>query len=244
MSGTPARDVRGAGCPYQKAVAPLKRGDGRPAHHLASVMRAPRRQPPSCSFRLADRLFRQLPQAGLCEISFCDGVSSTSDGRSRRVCTTSASGRCSFRQKATPRELRRCPIRWSPSSAWHIRGCATSTGTSTCATRWASSTTPAFSFSARSPGISAGDLGWADARTEISYRSEISPGTPLTIHSRVTRVGRTSITYRHSLFGSLDKIVRSEAETVTVRFDLATRKAAELEADVRARAEALVVQDA
>ncbi len=93
-------------------------------------------------------------------------------------------------------------------------------------------------------GDGAGDLGWADARTEVSYRSEISPGTPLTIHSRVTRVGRTSITYRHSLFGSLDKIVRSEAETVTVRFDLATRKAAELEADVRARADALVVQDA
>lgn len=87
-------------------------------------------------------------------------------------------------------------------------------------------------------------LGWADVRTQITYRHEIAPGTGLTILSRVTRVGRTSITYSHRLTGSVDKVLRAEAETVTVRFDLVARKAIELEADARERAEALIVQEA
>lgn len=87
-------------------------------------------------------------------------------------------------------------------------------------------------------------LGWADVKCEIAYRREIAPGTPLIIHSQVTRVGRTSVTYAHNLLGSVDEDLRAQAETVTVRFDLAARQAVELEPAARDRAEALAAQEA
>ena len=91
-------------------------------------------------------------------------------------------------------------------------------------------------------GDSDTDFGWADVRCEIAYRREITAGTPLTIHSHITRVGRTSLAYAHRLVGSVDKELRAEAETVSVRFDLALRKATAIDAAARKRAEALLIQ--
>lgn len=83
-------------------------------------------------------------------------------------------------------------------------------------------------------------LGWADVRHEIEYKHETAAGTLVTIRSHVTRIGRTSVTYRHILTGSLEGELHAEATTTSVRFDLSARKAIELDAGVRSRAEALL----
>lgn len=82
-------------------------------------------------------------------------------------------------------------------------------------------------------------FGWADVRHEIEYKHETKAGTLVTICSYVTRIGRTSVTYRHVLKGSLEGEVHAEATIASVRFDLTARKSLELDADIRRRAEAL-----
>lgn len=84
-------------------------------------------------------------------------------------------------------------------------------------------------------------LGWADVRHEIEYKHETAAGTLVTIHSRVIKVGRTSVTYHHVLTGSQEGELHAEATTTSVRFDLAARKSIELDAGIRARAEALTM---
>lgn len=83
-------------------------------------------------------------------------------------------------------------------------------------------------------------IGWADVRHEIEYRHETSAGTLLTIRSKVVRVGRSSITYRHSLCDSLDGELHAEATVTSVRFDLVARRSIELDADLRHRSNALM----
>jgi acyl-CoA thioester hydrolase len=83
-------------------------------------------------------------------------------------------------------------------------------------------------------------LGWADVRHEIEYKHETAAGTLVTIRSHVTRIGRTSVTYHHVLTGSLEGELHAEATTTSVRFDLTARKAIELDAALRSRAEALL----
>jgi acyl-CoA thioester hydrolase len=84
-------------------------------------------------------------------------------------------------------------------------------------------------------------LGWADVRHEIEYKHETSAGTLVTIRSRVLRVGRSSVTYRHALCDSLEGELHAEATVTSVRFDLAARKSIELGADIRRQAEALIL---
>jgi acyl-CoA thioester hydrolase len=84
-------------------------------------------------------------------------------------------------------------------------------------------------------------LGWADVRHEIEYRHETAAGTLVTIRSHVIKVGRTSVTYRHVLVGSIEGELHAEATTTSVRLDLAARKSLELDADIRRRAEALTM---
>jgi acyl-CoA thioester hydrolase len=86
-------------------------------------------------------------------------------------------------------------------------------------------------------------LGWADRRMEIDFEREVSAGALVTVRSRVERLGRSSLTYRHVLSGTLDGVARARAVTVTVRFDLAARRAVEIEAEARVRAEALMRAD-
>jgi acyl-CoA thioester hydrolase len=83
-------------------------------------------------------------------------------------------------------------------------------------------------------------LGWADVRHEIEYKHETPAGTLITIRSELTRIGRSSVTYRHSMTGSLTGDTHAEATVVSVRFDLAARKSLEIDAETRRRAEALI----
>lgn len=86
--------------------------------------------------------------------------------------------------------------------------------------------------------------GWADVRSEVEYRHETKPGALLTIHSRVVKIGRSSVTFEQVMSGSLDGVVHAVNRTVSVRFDLVGRVAVAIDADMRTRAEALQVEEA
>ncbi len=83
-------------------------------------------------------------------------------------------------------------------------------------------------------------FGWADVRSTTEYKREVSAGDLLTIRSHVIKLGRTSVTFRQILTGSLDDEIRAINETTSVRFDMAVRRAVELQEDARQRAEALM----
>lgn len=91
-------------------------------------------------------------------------------------------------------------------------------------------------------GLKDTSRGWADVRSEVEYKHETKAGELLTIHSRVVKTGRTSITFEQVMSGTLDGVVHAVNKTVSVRFDLTARAAVELDEAMRARAEALKVE--
>ncbi len=82
-------------------------------------------------------------------------------------------------------------------------------------------------------------LGWADVRQLIEYKQEVESGALLLVRTQLTRLGRTSVEYRHELRDAETDLLHSTSEQVTVRFDLRARKAAPLDEDIRRRGEAL-----
>jgi len=86
-------------------------------------------------------------------------------------------------------------------------------------------------------------FGWADVRMEIDYRHETAAGTLVTIHSYVEKIGNSSVTYVHVLEGTMDGIVRAQAKTTTVRFDLTTRTKITLDDGSRRRAETISLRE-
>lgn len=82
-------------------------------------------------------------------------------------------------------------------------------------------------------------FGWADVRMEIDYLQETSAGTNVSVHSHVEAVGTSSLTYMHTLSGTLDGLPRARMRVVSVHFDLLERRKAGLPADMRERAERL-----
>lgn len=82
-------------------------------------------------------------------------------------------------------------------------------------------------------------LGWADVQHTVQYKHEVRPGSLVVVRSRVTRVGRTSVTVSHDMMGALAGELFASMEAVTVLFDLKARSAAPLPAAIRQRAEEL-----
>ena len=65
--------------------------------------------------------------------------------------------------------------------------------------------------------------GWADAKQTIEYRHEILSGDLLVISTTMTRVGRSSLGFRHELADLEDGALRATSDHVTVHFDLDKR---------------------
>lgn len=65
--------------------------------------------------------------------------------------------------------------------------------------------------------------GWADAKQTIEYRHEVLSGDLLLITTAMTRVGRSSLSFRHELTDIEDGGLRAISDHVTVHFDLANR---------------------
>ncbi|KQY43647.1 MULTISPECIES: acyl-CoA thioesterase [Rhizobium/Agrobacterium group] len=88
-------------------------------------------------------------------------------------------------------------------------------------------------------GLADTSRGWADVRSEVEYKHETRAGALLTIHSRVIKAGRSSVTFEQVMSGSLDGVVHAVNRTVSVRFDLIERTAVALDAGMLARVETL-----
>jgi len=85
--------------------------------------------------------------------------------------------------------------------------------------------------------------GWADVRMEIDYLRETSVGTTVSVHSHVEAVGTSSLTYAHTLSGTLDGLPRARMRIVTLHFDLLERRKAKLPDEMRERADELRIAD-
>jgi len=84
--------------------------------------------------------------------------------------------------------------------------------------------------------------GWADVRSTTEYKREVPVGDLLTIRSHMVKVGRSSITFRQTMVGSLDGGLRALNETTTVYFDKIERRSIALEPAMRVRAEQLLAE--
>ena len=86
-------------------------------------------------------------------------------------------------------------------------------------------------------------LGWADVHQAIDFRREIHDGEIITVHSSMLDLGRTSISFVHSMTTDSRDALAAELHSKTVRFDLSARCAVPLEAGLRRHVESLVEKD-
>lgn len=83
----------------------------------------------------------------------------------------------------------------------------------------------------------ASNLGWADVKIDTTFMKEVHAGTLMSVETKLEKLGRTSITYRHTIRSRTENDVLAEALVTSVRFDLDRRKSVEISAAVREAAE-------
>ncbi len=66
--------------------------------------------------------------------------------------------------------------------------------------------------------------GWADVHLEFDFKAEVKEGTAITISSAVERVGTTSVTIFHCMTDSQSGKLLATMRSVSVYFDLESRK--------------------
>lgn len=76
--------------------------------------------------------------------------------------------------------------------------------------------------------------GWADVRHEIDYERELAAGSLFSIKSRVSAIGRSSLTIDHVMLNS-DGEIAAQMRMKSVYFDLANRKSLVLPNEIRER---------
>jgi acyl-CoA thioester hydrolase len=83
--------------------------------------------------------------------------------------------------------------------------------------------------------------GWADVSHQIEYRREVLSGDVLVAATGIESLGRTSITYRTSIFRVTEREQGcATLKGVMVHFDLNERRALPLPSDIRAAGELLL----
>jgi acyl-CoA thioester hydrolase len=78
--------------------------------------------------------------------------------------------------------------------------------------------------------------GWVDAKQTIEYHREILAGDLLVISTTMSRVGRSSLNFRHELVDLEDRELRATSDHVVVHFDLAKRGSLPLSETMTAKA--------
>ncbi|NIR31302.1 MAG: acyl-CoA thioesterase [Gammaproteobacteria bacterium] len=85
--------------------------------------------------------------------------------------------------------------------------------------------------------------GWADVKAELEFKDEVPLGHLVVVRTGVVKLGRTSLAYRHEMRGADDDRLHATMQTVTVHFDLKTRKSIPLPDVLRASAERHLLED-
>lgn len=88
--------------------------------------------------------------------------------------------------------------------------------------------------------IPADDFGWADVRSTMEYKKEVPAGDLPRIRSQMLKVGRSSITFRQIMAGSLDGDLHAINETTSVCLDTIARHSLKLEPAIQVRTERLI----
>jgi acyl-CoA thioester hydrolase len=84
------------------------------------------------------------------------------------------------------------------------------------------------------------NLGWADVRQLIEYRHESLVGELLVVSTKLLKIGRSSLTFRHEMYDTDWTVLHATSEHVVTMFDLKERKSTALVAVARQRAERLL----
>ncbi len=92
------------------------------------------------------------------------------------------------------------------------------------------------------PFLDAANHGFADVKDTIEYKAEVPVGARVTIESALLRIGKSSITAIHTMRDSETGEVAATSEKITVYFDLEARASTPLPDDMRAGAEAFIVE--
>jgi len=82
-------------------------------------------------------------------------------------------------------------------------------------------------------------LSFAVVHNESDFRAEVAVAEPIVLRSAILEIGGKSMLLRHRLFRA-DGVAAFDATFRVVLFDLKNRRAAEIPADVRAKAEAML----
>lgn len=88
------------------------------------------------------------------------------------------------------------------------------------------------------------DRGWADVKQTIEYKKEVRAGDLLIIRTEMMRLGRSSLTYRHTMKDLGKQELRATSEHVVVRFDLANRLSVPLSEEIAGAARQFIHDDA
>ncbi|GAB2525704.1 acyl-CoA thioesterase [Microbulbifer agarilyticus] len=82
--------------------------------------------------------------------------------------------------------------------------------------------------------------GWADVKHVVEYLAEVAEGDLLEIRAQLTKLGRKSIAVRYEMINVATSELAASMESTSVYFDLASRKAIEIDDVMRERAGAFV----
>lgn len=86
------------------------------------------------------------------------------------------------------------------------------------------------------------NLGAMAVNQTIAYKRELLAGDVVAVATDVTRIGGSSVTFRHRMTDAASGEAVAEMEIVGVFVDLAARKSTPIPDDVRARAAALMAE--
>lgn len=82
-------------------------------------------------------------------------------------------------------------------------------------------------------------LGWADVKIDTTFKKEVHAGTLLSVDTQLVRLGRSSITYQHTIRSRTSDDILAEAIVTSVRFDLDQRQSVEISPVIKRLAEEL-----
>ncbi len=80
-------------------------------------------------------------------------------------------------------------------------------------------------------------IGWADVKSIITYHREVIVDSRITVRSMVFHLGTKSMTVFHELFVNDEHKPAASFELIVVQFDLKARRATEILAEYRHRAQ-------
>lgn len=86
-------------------------------------------------------------------------------------------------------------------------------------------------------------LSFAVVRAESDFKSEVLAGEAVYLQTGIVEIGGKSVLFRHRLIRAEEDVVAFETNFRCVMFDLENRRAVEIPDDVRAKAQAYLIED-